>query len=496
MSQPFNIQNDTVVITKLDLAEITGGFSANGPVNLNNDVSVSGTLTADTINVKHLITESGNVAEVGRWTVNTEAELNGKGFRWAWGDGMANLMYRNGKRLWTDADFDLDAHRSFKINNTEVLSLTHLGPQVTKSNLKEVGSLKTLNVVGNATLGEFAFFNSGFGRLGLNTDSPNGTLSIVDNNVELVLGSTNSGNAQLGTYSNDDLEIITDNTSRIVIKNDGNIVIGNAVSKTGSLTVYGTITVDTLVADTRIERTSPLEFKATRDSSIHGKGLIWTGTGATRQFVMMPNPDRLWSTDSVDLAVGKSYYIDNKIVLSGDKLGDNVTQSKLTSLGTLDSLTVRGTTKLLGHVELGVDTINLKTAIFSDDVSYLNITSSGLNASDRVYVNIGTEEVIYADANEITIGNKNNTRKPVKIYGPVSVGVTNPDPDVDLTVKGNISFADKKFLTGSGIPTEGNYSKGDVCWNDNPRGDSYIGWVCVVSGTPGNWLPFGAISRQ
>jgi hypothetical protein len=57
-------------------------------------------------------------------------------------------------------------------------------------------------------------------------------------------------------------------------------------------------------------------------------------------------------------------------------------------------------------------------------------------------------------------------------------------------------FANKKFFTGTAIPTSGTFNKGDICWNSNPQESSYIGWVCIIEGTPGEWLPFGAIGRQ
>ena len=103
--------------------------------------------------------------------------------------------------------------------------------------------------------------------------------------------------------------------------------------------------------------------------------------------------------------------------------------------------------------------------------------------------------MLYADVNEIIIGNKINARRTVKVHGPLSVGVSNPDPTVDLTVKGNVSFANKKFITGLSAPTAGTYNVGDICWNEMPQTGNYVGWVCVNTGAPGVWAPFGAIGK-
>ena len=110
--------------------------------------------------------------------------------------------------------------------------------------------------------------------------------------------------------------------------------------------------------------------------------------------------------------------------------------------------------------------------------------------------NVLEDEIFYADLNEIAVGNKQNVHRPVKVFGKLSVGVNTANDDVDLTVKGDVRFANKKFTTGTTIPTQGSFVKGDICWNQTPTPDNYIGWVCVEDGAPGQWLPFGAIARQ
>ncbi|CAB4126009.1 hypothetical protein UFOVP181_229 [uncultured Caudovirales phage] len=496
MTQLFTIENDKIVINKLALSDTEGNVNHTGQLSVTGDVAVTGAITVDTLTVKTLITEAGDPADVGNWTVNAEEELVGKGLSWTHGNGSISLVYRDGNRLWSNGDIDLDISRSYKIDNVEVLSVNSLGSQVTKSNLREVGPLKKLNVIGDSILGEFAFFNSNFSRLGLNTENPNSALAILDNGVEIVLGAPADEVAQIGTYTNHDLEIITDDTARITIKNSGLIVIGNEATKTADVTIYGTLTVENIISDTRVDRISPLEFKATRDSAIFGKGLIWTGTGSPRQLVMMAGPDRLWTSESFDLAVDQSYYINNQPVLSQHRLGDLVTTSKLTSVGVLENLEVQGEVKFNGDVNVLSGTAQLKNAVFNDGVNWLNISSSRVNSSGTISINVTEDEVFYADQNEIAIGNKNNTRRAVKLFGPVSVNTNNPDPDVDFTVKGNVSFAGKKFITGTSAPSEGTFSKGNICWNDEPASDNYIGWVCVQEGAPGVWLPFGAINRQ
>ncbi len=62
-----------------------------------------------------------------------------------------------------------------------------------------------------------------------------------------------------------------------------------------------------------------------------------------------------------------------------------------------------------------------------------------------------------------------------------------------LHVQGSIKFDDRLHQYGERFPSSGNYNKGDVVWNTEPRPGSYIGWVCISAGAPGIWLPFGDI---
>lgn len=484
MSQLFTIENDRVVIKKLALEELSG------------DLTVSGTLTVDNLVVKNAEeTANSTPADLGNWETAQESDLQTKGFTWTWANGTTHLAYRTGGKIWTSGHLDLEPSKSYMIDGIAVLSKNELGSQITKSKLKEVGSLRELTVLGNTALGEFAIFNAGINRLGLNTEEPNGTLSIVENGVELVVTSQKENVGHVGTYTNSDLEILTDNTARITVKNTGQIIFGNPSTNNADVKIYGTLHVETIVSDNRIDRYQPLEFKSSKDMSIYGQGLVWTGQGNMRKLVMMPNPDRIYTTESFEIGADQSYYVGGLPVLSSVGLGKSVTQSNLSKLGTLESLAVEGETVFLGDVNASRSVINAKSILFNDGDEF-SITNSKLSANKKISFAVANDETYYADLNEIILGNKQNTRRPVKIFGQVSVGINNPEEGIDLAVRGNIQFSNKKFTTGPSIPASGNYSKGDICWNDNPVADNYVGWICVESGAPGRWLPFGSIARQ
>jgi hypothetical protein len=187
--------------------------------------------------------------------------------------------------------------------------------------------------------------------------------------------------------------------------------------------------------------------------------------------------------------------INGNSVLSAKGLGPNVTQSNISKLGTLEELNVEGEATFMNRINASRAILNAKVILFNDGSEFT--ISNGLLSSNRnVSVDILGQEKFYADQNEIVIGSKQDSKKPVKVFGQLTVGINNPPEGVDFAVSGNIQFANKKFVTGAAIPTSGSFSKGDICWNSNPTVDNYVGWICIEDGAPGQWLPFGAISRQ
>ncbi len=488
MSTPFNIQEDTVVITKLKVTEPVATLTVA-------DLS-SGTLTVDTLNVKNLIRDGASEHNTGHWVVNVEQQLNGKGFSWVWGEGSTNFQYRTGGNLWTNANLDLAPDKSYLIDGSEVISKTALGNQITKSKLREVGNLHHLHVHGDTVLGDFAVFSSNFGRLGLNTETPNGTLSIVENDIEIVLGSQQIGKAYIGTYTNHDLVIGTDNQARITARHNGEILFGDEHAKNSVVRIYGELFVEKLTTDTRTDTISPLTFTATRATPLKGLGLVWADNGVSKHFVMEDGPDRLHSSEIIDLAEDKHYSIGGRSVLTSSGLGTGITKSNLNTVGTLEKLAVSGKVDFYDEVNAENSLVKTKILAFNDGTQQVSIDVRKLETSNQYRVSVRNQDAIYVDPGEIMLGNPSVPKRPVKIFGPVRIGSNSADSRVSLAVNGNVEFSGRMFSSGSVAPTTGIYKKGDIIWNDNPQPHSYIGWVCVVSGEPGHWLPFGNIAGQ
>jgi hypothetical protein len=51
-----------------------------------------------------------------------------------------------------------------------------------------------------------------------------------------------------------------------------------------------------------------------------------------------------------------------------------------------------------------------------------------------------------------------------------------------------------RTIHAAGPPTQGTWRVGDQALNRQPKTGSYVGWVCVTGGSPGEWRPFGLIA--
>jgi len=487
MNPLLSILDDALVVQKLNVRTLDGPVTANddlqvqGSLYVDRDIrikkhlDVAGTISADTLKVKRLITDDvndGTQPSSTTFQAKTQKELDGKGLVFVDAEGSKQFVFKEGNKMWSTMDVDLARNRSYQIDKIPVLTANSLGSGIVNSNLTKVGELQGLRVSGQVEIDNWAFFNSANNRLGINTENPHAALNIVENNVELILGSFESDVAYIGTYNSTSVDIGTDHKARISIKNTGEILIGNPKYKTANVKIYGRLEVDELVTTKNLENSSlPITYK----QDIYGTGFFWQRERQNRYFVYEANPDRIWTTETIDLAGDKWYSINNFLVLSRTTLGSSVSESSLTKLGTLRDLTVDGPVN------------------FSQALTVSAVNTGQINSQDfSILTNNELEFKISSEGN-IQIGNKDNTLRKINMYGQVSVNVNNPDPDTDLVINNSMSLNNKKFMVDSGAPTSGRYKQGDLVWNNNPVTEGFIGWVCVREGNPGNWAPFGRI---
>ena len=303
------------------------------------------------------------------------------------------------------------------------------------------------------------------------------------------------------------------NKLELVVENDlvtvDTLKVGllkNSVKVEEDLNVVGTIKasrleVDEIKADVRNERTSPLNFDCSEQSP-YGKGLMWTGSGHTKQLVMQGNPDRVWSSEIIDTM--QEYRIDNITVLSKDELGPDINKSSLTTLGTIKNLRTEGNFILDQFIfydgdgmrlGVGIDAPNGQLSVAGNEVEFIvdpgydTIKVGAFTTSDMELITDDQTRIKLKANNRIEVGTDAESITTVK--GKLGINVNNPD--VCFSANGPIKFENKKMEVGFEVPTSGNYKRGDIVWNTLPSPTGYVGWICIQDGTPGEWKPFGQI---
>lgn len=313
---------------------------------------------------------------------------------------------------------------------------------------------------------------------------------------------------------------ITDQANRTVLLVDnGGITVDtiNVGTIAGDTTVNGAMTVeghlratslhvDELTADIRQERSDSLTFTSDNGDTPVSKGLKWQGNDATKQFIYQADPDRLYSTETIDLHRDKSYSIDNVSVLSATALGDTVIDSRLRTVGRLQNLVVDGNLNVDDFVfwdgdsmrmSIGTEAPNGQLSISSERAEFIvepegeTVTLGTYSTSELKIITDNTDRITISPYGHITLGSNGNINSKISMHGKVGIGVSNPSEQFE--VAGPIKFESKKFATGTAIPEDGMWRKGDIVWNNNPVANGTVGWICTREGTPGNWKAFGRI---
>jgi|APCry1669189034_1035192.scaffolds.fasta_scaffold46783_1 hypothetical protein len=257
--------------------------------------------------------------------------------------------------------------------------------------------------------------------------------------------------------------------------------------------------------DTNIVELSYLKF----NGDIEGKGLIWQGNGYTKQLVWNPNPERFFSSETLDVAKGKHFSVNNVKILSETELGATVTKSNLREVGRLRGLIVDGSVSVnqylfynasTDRLGLGTEEPNAALSIADEGVEivlgareYNKAGIGAYNSADLELITDNTTRVTVKAGGDIDLGNRNNGPIKVAVHGSLGVNVGTADPRTALHVGGAVKFNDTLHLKGERPPEGGAFKKGDIVWNSEPQQRSYVGWICIQSGNPGIWAQFGEI---
>lgn len=260
------------------------------------------------------------------------------------------------------------------------------------------------------------------------------------------------------------------------------------------------------------EVTQFLEFRAKKGENNNGKGVIWSGDGYTKQFVFNNTPDAFFSSESIDINKGKSLSIGGVKTLDDKELGPNVVKSNLQQVGRLRGLIVDGSVSInqyliynaaTDRLGIGTESPNAALSVAENAIEVMVGTNDDFHgmvgtfaATDFDIVTDNTARISVAANGNVLLGNFNRSPIQVAINGKLSVGVVNPDPNVDLHVAGAVRFNNHLQTYASAPPSDGTHAIGDIVWNASPRVGAGIGWVCLRAGSPGAWYPFGEIKER
>jgi hypothetical protein len=278
-----------------------------------------------------------------------------------------------------------------------------------------------------------------------------------------------------------------------------------------------TITVDVLEVrelktDLKLGQSSPLEITVSGGDTLIGKGLLLKGQGSTKQLIFTANPDKFTSTEHFELIKDREFRIDGTPVLSSTALGPGVVKSGLRELGRLRGLIVDGSASIGQYVFYNSDTNRLGVGIESPNAG-LSVGEDGvevmIGTKDQSRGMIGTfasvpfdivtdntARISIGSSGNITLGNTAEGHIQVHVHGKLAVGVKTIDSRVDVHVAGAIKFNERIHEYLDAPPETGTYSTGSIVWNTKPEVGRCVGWVCVRSGSPGSWMPFGEIKQN
>lgn len=284
------VDDDGITTDNIDVENIVGETTVTGRLHMrqgaqvHGNIFVDGEMTVTKLHVNELISDVRQERNSPlTFTPDDNGSINGKGLLFI-GDGHTRQFVYQGSKFFSTETIDLHKDSSFAIGGTSVLSQDTLGTNVLSSSLRKVGTLRDLKTTGSLDVDQFIFWDTNTMRLGIGTDAGNALVSIVDGDSEFII-QPDTNSVTMGSYTTTNLNIVTDNTTRLSISESGKITIGsNIESKT---VVQGKLGVN-ITPDCDVTTAGPVRFEGKKFEV--GNDIPTTGSYRKGDIVWSDNP--------------------------------------------------------------------------------------------------------------------------------------------------------------------------------------------------------------
>jgi len=178
---------------------------------------------------KHLtVVETGNIKNlsVGKLTINDDLVVKSGKFV----EEIKSLI--DGRiEVYHDKPVDLKG-AALTSNQVKLIDSQSLGSSIVESNLRKLGRLTNLNVIGETTLAETVYVDNG--RLGINTEEPAGVFTAWDEESEITIRKYKNRTMYIGSSRDGELVLGVNGNAVVAVRKHG--IETNSV-KIGNITV-------------------------------------------------------------------------------------------------------------------------------------------------------------------------------------------------------------------------------------------------------------------
>jgi hypothetical protein len=351
----------TNVLIRWNETSDTWEFTTDGSAykTFNAAADISGTTLASSV-VTSSLTSVGTIG-TGVWNGSVVAGQYG-------GTGVANTgkTITLGGNLTTSGAYSL----TFTLGATTALTLPDSGTLATLAGSESLTNKK----LGSLTSNGIVTTSSGDGTLSVTATTGSGNVVLATSPAVATSITTASATFALLNTGATTVNFAGAATTVSIGALTGTTTVNNSLTVTGDLVVNGTTTTvnSTILSvdDKNIELGS---VTTPTDVTADGGGI--TLKGSTDKTLNWVNSTDAWtSSEHIELASGKAYYINGASVLNATTLGSGVTGSSLTSVGTIGSGTWQGNAVGLTYGGTGATTA---PAAMANLVGYTSTATTG-----------------------------------------------------------------------------------------------------------------------